>query len=321
MSTEEGARTLDHWIHNPVLYQLSYLGIGNKHYILRYPNSEAKACPQDHEARANRVELRSCSRLAPLWSRAASAQSSRWPRLFSMSGMVSQLLIPQCLPISILMSLDRIQVVFEDESLVVVDKPAGLLTMGTETERSRTVYAALREAANRKRPPEKIFIVHRLDREASGLLVFAKTIEAKEGLQEQFKDHSAGRRYVAVVDGRVTPENFTIRSYLAENAAFRVYSTRRSGEGKLAVTHVHVVKAKPKATLVEVRLETGRKHQIRVHLAERGHPIVGDKVYGSRSNPIRRMALHAAQLDFRHPATGKPMHFESRYPKAFSGIL
>lgn len=219
------------------------------------------------------------------------------------------------------MLLDRITVVFEDESLIVVEKPAGLLTMATETERSRTVYAVLRESTNRKRPPEKIFIVHRLDREASGLLVFAKTIEAKARLQDQFKDHSAGRRYIAVVEGRVTPDTFTIRSYLTENSAFRVYSTRQSAAGKLAITHVHVVKGSPKATLVEVRLETGRKHQIRVHLAERGHPIVGDKAYGSRSNPIRRLALHAAHLDFRHPLTGRAMHFESPYPKSLSGLV
>src|SRR5215468_3806983 len=131
------------------------------------------------------------------------------------------------------MLADRIRVVYEDDVLVVVEKPAGLLTMATNTEKSRTVYALLREAANRKRPPEKIFIVHRLDREASGLLVFAKTIEAKERLQDQFKDHSAGRKYVAVVEGRVSPEKFTIQSYLAENAAFRVYSTKKEAVGKI----------------------------------------------------------------------------------------
>src|SRR5881397_3038707 len=110
--------------------------------------------------------------------------------------------------------------------------------MATDTERSKTAYALLRQYLNSKQPPEKIFIVHRLDREASGLLVFAKTIEAKEKLQEQFKSHSAGRRYVAVVEGQVKGEDFSIRSYLAENAAFRVYSTRKTGEGKLAITHV-----------------------------------------------------------------------------------
>jgi len=217
-------------------------------------------------------------------------------------------------------SIDQIRIVFEDPSVIVIDKPAGLLTMGTETERSKTVYSALRKYANHKKPAEKIFIVHRLDREASGLLVFAKTIQAKARLQDQFKDHSAGRRYIAVVEGRVTADDFQIQSYLAENRAYRVYSTPNKKIGKLAVTHVHVMKRNPKTTLVEVRLETGRKHQIRVHLAERGHPIIGDKSYGGRSNPIRRLALHGVHLEFRHPDTGKPMRFDSRYPKAFEAL-
>jgi 23S rRNA pseudouridine1911/1915/1917 synthase len=215
--------------------------------------------------------------------------------------------------------LDRIRIVFEDDSVIVVDKPPGILTMATDTERSKTVYATLRAYAINKKPEEKIFIVHRLDREASGLVVFAKTIEAKERLQDQFKDHSAGRRYVAVVEGRLAAGDFTIRSYLAENAALRVYSTRKSGAGKLAVTHVRVLKHNARTTLIEARLETGRKHQIRVHLAERGHPIVGDKAYG-RTNPIRRLALHGAHLSFRHPRTAKVMQFDSPYPKLFEAV-
>jgi 23S rRNA pseudouridine1911/1915/1917 synthase len=216
--------------------------------------------------------------------------------------------------------IDRIRVVFEDESVIVVDKPAGLLTMATETEKSKTVYAALRAHLNDRQRPEKLFIVHRLDREASGLLVFAKTPEAKQRLQDQFKDHSAGRRYVVVAEGRVKRNDFTIRSHLAENAAYRVYSTSNKKIGKLAVTHVRVLKRNPKTTLLEVRLETGRKHQIRVHLAGQGHPIAGDKSYGSGSNPIRRLALHGAHLDFKHPVTGKPMSFESQYPRIFDTL-
>src|SRR5688572_23554855 len=192
--------------------------------------------------------------------------------------------------------------------------------MATDTERTRTVYAELRGYANQKRPPEKIFIVHRLDREASGLLVFAKTIEAKEYLQSQFKDHSAGRRYLAVVEGRVSPRDFSIRSHLAENAVYRVYSTKKAGAGKLAVTHIHVLKQGAKTSLLEVRLETGRKHQIRIHLAERGHAIVGDLTYGSRINPIRRIALHGAYLEFRHPRTGKAMQFQSPPPRVFDSL-
>jgi 23S rRNA pseudouridine1911/1915/1917 synthase len=210
------------------------------------------------------------------------------------------------------------RIVFEDDAIIVVDKPAGLLTMATDTEKVRTVYADLRANATRKRPPEKIFIVHRLDREASGLLVFAKTIEAKNLLQDQFKDHSAGRVYTALVEGRVKKQEFTIRSNLAENAAFRVYVTNDSKVGKRAVTHVRVLKTNPKTTLLEIRLETGRKHQIRVHLAEAGHPIVGDKNYGSQTNPIGRLALHGSHLRFRHPRTKQVMHFDSAPPASFT---
>lgn len=192
--------------------------------------------------------------------------------------------------------------------------------MATDREKEKTLYAFLREYVNKKRPAEKLFIVHRLDREASGLLVFAKTIAAKERLQDQFKDHSAGRGYIAVVEGRVKENDFTIRTYLAENAAYRVYSTPNSKAGSLAVTHVHVVKRNPKTSVLEVRLETGRKHQIRVHLAEHGHPIVGDKNYGSKLNPIRRLALHGASLTFKHPTSGETMTFESRYPRVFDTI-
>jgi RluA family pseudouridine synthase len=216
--------------------------------------------------------------------------------------------------------LDRLNIIFEDRSVIVVDKPEGLLTMATSTERAKTAYALLRDYLNSKRPPEKLFIVHRLDREASGLLVFAKSIEAKERLQDQFKEHNAGRRYVAIVEGHVKAKDFTIRSYLTENAAYRVYSTKNTKTGKLAITHVHVLRSTPKTTILEVRLETGRKHQIRVHLAENGNPIVGDKNYGSRTNPIRRLALHGAHLDFRHPDSGKFMQFDSPPPKMFDGV-
>ena len=218
------------------------------------------------------------------------------------------------------MRIHGLEVIYEDDSIVVVDKPAGLLTMATATERVKTAYAVLRAYLNSKKPPEKLFIVHRLDREASGLLVFAKTVESKERLQDQFKDHSAGRRYVAVVEGCLRENQATIRSSLAENAAYRVYSTPNKKIGKHAVTHVKVLKRTSKTSLVEVRLETGRKHQIRVHLADYGYPIVGDKAYGGRSNPIRRLALHGVQLDFRHPVSGKHVTLNSAHPKEFDRL-
>jgi len=216
--------------------------------------------------------------------------------------------------------IDKLEIIYEDNSIIVVDKPAGLLTIATATERAKTAYAVLRAYLNSKKRPERLFVVHRLDREASGLLVFAKTIESKERLQSQFKDHSAGRRYVAVVQGRLSEDSFSVRSYLAENAAYRVYSTPKKNIGKLAVTHVTVLKRNPKTSLVEVRLETGRKHQIRVHLAERGNPIIGDQTYGTKSGSIARLALHGVQLDFRHPVSGEPVSFRSGYPKAFEAM-
>jgi RluA family pseudouridine synthase len=220
-----------------------------------------------------------------------------------------------------LKSKSILETVYEDDTIVVVDKPAGLLTMATETESVRTAYALLRADLNSRKRPEKLFIVHRLDRDASGLVVFAKTPESKERLQAQFKDHSAGRLYVAVVEGSLKETAFTARSYLAENAAYRVYSTHNKKTGRLSVTHVRILKKTPKASLVELRLETGRKHQIRVHLAERGHPIVGDKVYGSGFNPIHRLALHAVRLDFTHPVSRERLTLYSPHPKSFETML
>jgi RluA family pseudouridine synthase len=216
--------------------------------------------------------------------------------------------------------IDEIDVLYEDASVVVISKPAGLLTIATASEKIKTAYAVLRAYLNAKKPPEKLFIVHRLDREASGLLVFAKTMESKEALQNQFKDHSAGRRYVAAVEGRLKENEVTIQTYLAENAAYRVYSTADRKRGKLAVTHVRVLRRSSKTSLIEVRLQTGRKHQIRVHLAEYGHPIIGDKAYGSHSNPIRRLALHGVQLDFKHPVSAEHLTFRSSHPRAFDSL-
>lgn len=218
-------------------------------------------------------------------------------------------------------SWTRLNILFEDKDIIVVDKSAGLLTMATDREKHRTLYALLSEHVKGKRPPERLFIVHRLDREASGLLVFAKSEAAKQALQGQFKGHDAGRTYLAVIERRMAQDQCTLQSYLAENAAYRCYSTPDPTKGKWAITHVKVLKRSSRRTLVEVQLETGRKHQIRVHLAEQGHPVVGDQVYGSRTNPIRRLALHAVRLAFRHPATGKPMEFQSPPSAVFATLI
>jgi len=206
------------------------------------------------------------------------------------------------------------RVVYEDADLLVADKPAGLLTIATATEKRRTLYAQLYERLHRRRPAERVFIVHRLDRDVSGLIVFAKTPAAQEALQAQFRARSAGRTYLARVEGTVREDEFSVRTLLAESAVHRVYVTEDSRRGKAAVTHVRVRARRAGTTSVEIRLETGRKHQIRAHLAHVGHPIVGDRRYGADPTGPTRLALHAVRLRFRHPRTGAWLEFESPAP-------
>jgi 23S rRNA pseudouridine1911/1915/1917 synthase len=207
--------------------------------------------------------------------------------------------------------------VYEDEDVIVVDKPAGLLTIATERERARTVYVHVMAHARTRKPPGRIFVVHRLDRDASGLLVFATSPDTKRALQAQFAAHSAERTYLAVVDGRLAHPEGTITSRLLEDAPGRVWETHDPERGRAAVTRWRVRKSGARHTLLEVGLETGRRNQIRVHLAGRGHPIAGDATYGSQTDPVGRMALHAHVLGFDHPRTGTRLRFVSPAPAAF----
>jgi 23S rRNA pseudouridine1911/1915/1917 synthase len=213
-----------------------------------------------------------------------------------------------------------LRIVHEDRDVLVVDKPAGLLTIATERERRRTVYAHLTRHMRARRPPGRVFIVHRLDRRASGLLVFAASPAAKQALQAQFRAHGTERVYLALVDGHVTRGEGTIRSRLVDDEPGRVRETRDPERGRPAVTHWRVVARGAQQTLLEVRLETGRRNQIRVHLAGMGHPIAGDRSYGSESNPLGRLALHAHVLGFDHPRSGERLRFVSAAPSGFSRL-
>jgi len=212
----------------------------------------------------------------------------------------------------------RIRLVHEDEDVIVVEKPAGLLTVATERERERTLYAYLTAHARARKPPGRVFVVHRLDRLASGLLVFATSRDAKAALQAQFAARTVERGYLAVVEGRPAPPAGKVVTRLVDDEPGRVRATRDPGRGRVAVTHWRVVRAGGRHTLVEVRLETGRRNQIRIHLAGLGHPIAGDTAYGSRSDPFGRLALHAHVLAFAHPRTGAPLRFTSAAPPAFT---
>jgi tRNA pseudouridine32 synthase/23S rRNA pseudouridine746 synthase/23S rRNA pseudouridine1911/1915/1917 synthase len=214
-----------------------------------------------------------------------------------------------------------IRILHEDRDILVIDKPPGLLTIATDKEQSRTAYCLLTDyvrkgsAGSRKR----IFIVHRLDRETSGILVFAKSMEAKLSLQGQWD--TTQKKYLAVVHGTCKKSSDTITSYLAETQAHDVYSTADRVNGMLSHTAYKVLKQSRGCALLEVDLLTGRKHQIRVHLAGIGHPIVGDKKYGKATGAQKRLALHARSICFKHPFSGKMLSFETQVPPYFNTLV
>lgn len=215
----------------------------------------------------------------------------------------------------------RLQIVYEDDDIIVVNKGYGLLSVGTDRQKKETAYAMLRDYVKRLDPSNKIFIIHRLDQHTSGLMMFARTQQAKEAMQHNWNNMVLERRYVAVVEGKLDPAEGERRSYLAENSEHVVYSTDNSDEGKLAVTRYRTLRSSNGYTLVELQLETGRKNQIRVHLSDLGYPIAGDRKYGAKTSPIHRLALHAMTLRFVHPVTRRDMFFTTQVPVPFSKMV
>ena len=210
-----------------------------------------------------------------------------------------------------------LKIVHEDRDIVVVHKPAGLLSVATPHESENTAHAFLRRHVRSRGGQRTVFVVHRLDKFVSGLLLFAKSESAHTSLRSLFEAHAIDRRYWAIVEGHVEKDSGTIESHLAEDRTMRMRSTKNSGEGKRAVTHYRVLRRFPEMTSLEVTLETGRKNQIRAHLSELGHPIVGDRAYGSTMDPLGRMGLHAFRLGFMHPSRQQPMLFETDPPSEF----
>ena len=210
-----------------------------------------------------------------------------------------------------------IKILHEDRDIIVVDKPAGLLTMATEREREKTAYFLLTDYVRKGNPKSsnRIFIVHRLDRETSGVLVFAKTEQAKNFLQDNWQNFS--KKYVAVVRGNLKEKKGVIESYLAENRAFRVFSVSNPAKGKFSKTGYQVLRENEKFSLLEIDLFTGTKNQIRVHFSEMGHPVAGDQTYGTNEKGLKRMALHAMQIEFLHPFTKASVFFKTDIPSYF----
>ena len=206
-----------------------------------------------------------------------------------------------------------IKIIYEDKDIIVVDKPSGILTIATEkdNDKENNLYSALSKYVKKKNGNGKIFIVHRLDKDTSGVVLFAKNQNVKMLLQDNWND-IATRIYYAVVIGN-TNDKGTIRSYLKENKSLFTYSTNEK-DGKLAITHYEKIKANDKYSLLKIKIDTGRRNQIRVQLSDIKHPILGDNKYGIKDKNVKRLMLHAYSLDIINPVTKKKMHFESRIP-------
>lgn len=210
-----------------------------------------------------------------------------------------------------------VAILHEDDDIIVVNKEASLLTMASKNEKEMTAYRQVTDYVKKTNPRNRIFIVHRLDKDTSGVLLFAKNEKVKESLQSKWNIVVKERVYMALVEGTVKKKEGTISSWLKESKTFKVYSSPSDNGGQHAVTHYKKIQSSKQFSLLEVRLETGRKNQIRVHMEELGHPVVGDKKYGSTLNPIKRLGLHAAALAFIHPQTGQLVRYEAEVPRSF----
>jgi len=214
-----------------------------------------------------------------------------------------------------------LSILYEDASVIVVEKKAGLLSIATDREKERTAFRILNDQAKEADPRSRVFIVHRLDREASGIMVFAKSRDIQEAMQRSWRKELIERIYTVVVEGFVEKDSGTVISWLKENKSRIMYSSSVPDDGLRAVTHYQVLKRSGDFTMLEAKLETGRKNQIRVHMKDLGHCIIGDKKYGASLDPIGRMGLHARVLGFRHPVTGDLLRFETPVPGSFRRLF
>ncbi len=213
-----------------------------------------------------------------------------------------------------------VKIVYEDRWLIVIEKNAGILSMAAGHS-SLNVKSVLDDYFKKSRQKCTAHVVHRLDRDTSGLMVYAKDMETEQILEHHWHEIVYDRRYVAVLSGEMEQDEGTIENWLKDNKAYITYSSPVDNGGKLAITHFHVMDRTTEHSLVEFKLETGRKNQIRVHAADMGHPVCGDPKYGNGDNPLHRLCLHAWLLCFTHPVTGEPMEFETPVPTQFRQLF
>lgn len=213
-----------------------------------------------------------------------------------------------------------LRIVFEDEYLIVANKRNGLLSIATDKESRKTAFYILSEHIKKENPAARLFVVHRLDRETSGLLIYAKSQDVQESLQRNWKDMVLDRRYIAVIEGALPTAEGVIDTLLREDKSCKMWAAR-TGEGEKAVTTYNVIRTGRDYSLVEMSLETGKKNQIRAHLEWMKTPIAGDKKYGAKTNPAARVCLHAYRLCFLHPITEEKMDFSTGIPRIFENTV
>lgn len=218
-------------------------------------------------------------------------------------------------------SYEGVKIVFEDDDIIVINKRSGLLSIGSEKEKRQTAYRIITHHIQQDNPVARLFVVHRLDREASGLMVFAKNKQTQVDLKDSWQKTFQKNLYLAVTEGTIEKDIDTVTSFLNESKALIVYSGNNPKLGKKAITNYSVVKKNEFYTLLEATQETERKHQLRVHLKSIGHPIIGDKKYESKKNPLNRTAVHLRRINFIHPNTGEKLEFETKVPDDFLKIF
>lgn len=212
-------------------------------------------------------------------------------------------------------------IIYENEEIIVINKPSGLLSVASDKEKGSTAYRMVTDYIQQKNKKNRIFIVHRLDEDTSGVLMFAKNKNICDLLQDKWNDLMIKRGYIAIVEGVLKEKSKTITSYLVKNSQNLMYSSKKKGEGQFAKTNYKVIKENDAYSMLDVNIETGRKNQIRVHLGEMGHYVIGDDKYGEPQNPLGRLGLHAYELSFTHPVSGKVMTFNAPIPKEFDDLF
>lgn len=217
-------------------------------------------------------------------------------------------------------ALKSLPLIYEDENIIAINKPSGLLSIASDREKGHTAYRMVSDYVTSRNRNDRIFVVHRLDEDTSGVLIFAKNHETKEALQNHWQEIVTIRGYYAIVEGEDIEEG-TLKDYLMQNETFQVFITKNKAVGKLAVTHYKKISSHNGYSLLDVHIDSGRKNQIRVQLGHIGHYVIGDDKYGEPSNPIGRLGLHAYELKFSDPRSGKAYHFKAPMPHEFKEFM